>query len=172
MPRQDLSGGRSKRVLAVTLLGVRDGRRGFLGCAAALAVLLGGCGGSAYTKHDFITRADAICAGALRQARSIAAGTSLPTYLADYVPVLESEASQLKALRRPPDTASGRATLERYFVALQQTVGEYRQLAAAAKSGDQQALSDAEAALGASQVYTLATSYGLTSCGTPGSTAV
>jgi hypothetical protein len=140
--------------------------------ALALAVLVAGCGGAGYTKHDFITRADAICAGALRQARSIASGTALPTYLAQYVPVLESEATQLQALRRPPDTARDRATLARYFAALGQTVANYRQLATAAKRGDQQAVTNAEAALGASPVYSLATSYGLISCGTPGSTAV
>ncbi len=140
--------------------------------ALALAVMVAGCGGSGYTKHDFITRADAICAGALRQARSIAPGTALPNYLAQYVPVLESEATQLQVLRRPPDTAHDRATLTHYFAALAQTIAEYRQLAAAAKSGDQSAVTNAEAALGASPVYSLATSYGLTSCGTPGSTAV
>jgi hypothetical protein len=138
----------------------------------ALAVSVAACGGSAYSRHDFITRADAICAGALRQARSIAPGTALPTYLAQYVPVLESEATQLRALRRPPDTAHDRATLTHYFAALGETIAQYRQLAAAAKSGDEQAVTNAEAALGASSVYSLATSYGLTSCGTPGSTAV
>lgn len=157
---------------AVTLQNVSGTRRAFLCGVMALAVLLGGCGGSGYTKRDFVTRADAICAGALRQARSIAPGTTLPTYLAAYVPVLESEASQLEALRRPPDTARGRAILEHYYAALRQTVTEYRQLAAAAKSGEQDGVTNAEAALGASQVYSLATSYGLSSCGTPGSTAV
>ncbi len=140
--------------------------------ALALTVLIAGCAGAGYTKHDFITRADAICAGALRQARSIAPGTALPTYLAQYVPVLESEATQLQALRRPPDTAHDRATLTHYFAALAQTIAEYRQLAAAANSGDHPDVTNAEAALGASPVYSLATSYGLTSCGTPGSTAV
>jgi hypothetical protein len=140
--------------------------------ALAVPVLIAGCGGSSYTKHDFITRADAICAGALRQSRSIASGTALPTYLAQYVPVLQSEATQLQALRRPPDTAQDRATLARYFAALTQTVANYRQLAAAAKSGDQPAVNNAEAALAASPVFSLASSYGLRSCGTPGSTAV
>jgi hypothetical protein len=151
---------------------MRGARQACLCGAVALAVLVAGCGGSGYTRHDFITRADAICAGALRQARSIAPGTPLSTYLAAYVPVLASEASQLRALRRPPDTTRNRATLERYFTALRQVVAEYRQLAAAARSGDRQALTNAEAALGASPVYSLATSYGLSSCGTPGSTAV
>jgi hypothetical protein len=138
----------------------------------ALAALVAGCGGSAYTKRDFVARADAICASALRQARSIAPGSALSTYLAGFVPVLESEATQLQALRRPPGNARDRATLDRYFAALQQTVVEYRQLAAAARSGDDQAVTNAEAALGADQLYSLATSYGLGSCGTPGSTAV
>jgi hypothetical protein len=138
----------------------------------ALAAVVGGCGGSSYSKRDFIARADAICAGALRQSRSITPGTALATYLSAYVPVLESEETQLRALRRPPGTARDRGTLNQYYVALSQTVAEYRRLAAAAKSGDDQGVTNAEAALGASRVYTLATSYGMSSCGTPGSTAV
>ena len=138
----------------------------------AFGALVAGCGGSAYTRQDFVTRADAICAGALRQARSITPGAALPDYLARFVPVLESEVSELQGLRRPPDTARARATLDRYFAALKNTVTEYRQLLAAARGGDQDAVSNAEAALGSSPVYSLATSYGLSSCGTPGSTAV
>ena len=139
---------------------------------AATAVIAAGCGGSSYTKHDFIVRADAICANTLRQTRSIASGSALSTYLSAYVPLLESEQTQLRALRRPPGTAHDQATLERYFAALSQTVAEYRHLAAAAKAGDDQAVANAESALGSSQVYSLATSYGMSSCGTPGSTAV
>lgn len=151
---------------------MRGVRHASLCGVVALATLVAGCGGSGYTKRDFITRADAICTGALRQARSITPGTSLPMYLADYLPVLESEASQLKALRPPPSTASDRVLLARYLAALRQTVAEYRQLVAAARSGDQDAVENAEAALGDSQVYSLASSYGLSSCGIPGSTAV
>jgi hypothetical protein len=151
---------------------MRGARLAFLCAAVSLATLLAGCGGGGYTKRDFVTRANAICAGALRQARSITPGTSLPTYLTNFLPVLESEASQLEALRRPPGTAGDRATLERYFAALRQTVAEYRQLAAAARTGDQEAVANAEAALGASPVDSLASGYGLSSCGTPGSTAV
>jgi hypothetical protein len=138
----------------------------------ALAAAVAGCGGSSYSKRDFLARANAICASALRQTRSIAPGTALATYLSAYVPVLESEETQLRALRRPPGTAHDRATLNQYYAALSQTVAEYRQLAAAVKSGDDQAVTNAEAALGASPVFALATSYGLSSCGTPGSTAV
>jgi hypothetical protein len=151
---------------------VRGARHARLYALAVLAALAAGCAGGGYTKRDFIARADAICANALRQTRSIASGTALSSYLSEFVPVLRTEASQLRALRRPPGTATDRATLERYFAALSQTVAEYRQLAAAAKTGDEEAVSNAEAALGASPVYSLATSYGLSSCGTPGSTAV
>lgn len=155
---------------------------GILCGALAIALMVVGCGGSSYTKRDFIARADAICSGALQQTRSISpagaaqAGSgqdgALATYVRSIVPVLASEASQLRALPRPPGSAGEQATLKRWYAALGQTVTEYRQLAAAAKRGDDQAVADAEAALGASQVYSLATSYGLRSCGTPGTTAV
>lgn len=138
---------------------------------AATVLIAAGCGGSSYTKHDFIVSADAICANTLRQTRSIAPGSALSSYLTAYVPVLESEQSQLRALRRPPGTAHDRATLDQYFAALSQTVTEYRQLAAAAKSGDQEGVTNAESVLGSSQVYSLASGYGMSSCGTPGSTA-
>ncbi len=135
------------------------------------AVAVSGCGSAGYTQRDFIVRANAICASALRETRSIAPGTALPSYLTAFVPVLESEQSQLRALRRPPATAREGAILRQYFSALSQTVAEYRQLAAAARSGEEQAVTDAEAALSASPVDALATHYGMSACGTPGSTA-
>jgi hypothetical protein len=145
-----------------------------------LVLVLAGCGGSGYTKSDFIARADAICAGAVRQTRSIAppgaaqAGSgqdgALAAYLSNVVPVLENEASQLRALRRPPGNAGELATLNRWYSALAQSVMHYKELAAAARRGDDQSVADAEAALGASPVYSLAASYGLRSCGTPGAT--
>lgn len=142
-------------------------------CAAILiACLAAGCGGSKYTKSDFITRADAICTNALRQSRSIPGGSELPTYLGDLVPVLRAEETQLRALPRPPGTAHDRAALERYYAALSHVVQDYQRLAAAAKRGDQDAVTGLEADLQASPVYSLASSYGLRSCGTPGSTAV
>jgi hypothetical protein len=145
-----------------------------------LALAVAGCGGSGYTKSDFIARADAICAGAVRQTRSIAppvaaqAGAgqdaALAAYLSGVVPVLESEVSQLRALRRPPGNAGERVTLNRWYAALAQSVARYKELAAAARRGDDQSVADAEAALGASPVYTLAAGYGLRSCGAPGAT--
>ncbi|MBV9604571.1 MAG: hypothetical protein JO027_05670 [Solirubrobacterales bacterium] len=150
--------------------------------ALLTAVIAAGCGGSGYAKSDFIARADAICAGAVRQTRSISppsaaqAGSgqdrALSAYLSSVVPVLESEASQLTALRRPPGTRSEQITLTRWYAALAQSVASYKELAAAAKRGDDQAVADAEAALGSSPVDSLAARYGLRSCGTPETTAV
>jgi hypothetical protein len=144
-----------------------------------LTALLAGCG-SSYTNGDFVARANAICASAVRQTRSIAAPSAaravghqmsaLADYLAQVVPVLQSEASQLRALRRPTEDASARATLARYLEALAQAAGDYRALAAAAKRGDAQGVASAEAALRASPVASLAASYGLHSCGIPGAT--
>lgn len=136
-----------------------------------LAALVAGCGG-AYSKSDFIARADAICASSLRQTRVIAPGTALPTYLDELLAIVQSETAQLRALKRPPGSAHDRATLNGYFAALAQDVENYRALAAAAKRGDQQTVSSLEAALGASPSDSLAASYGLRSCSTPGSTAV
>ncbi len=145
------------------------------------AIFTAACGGNAYTKSDFLARADAICATALRATRSITPPSAaqatakqdgtLAAYLSSVVPVLEQEASQLRALRRPPENAREQAMLDRYFAALSRTVHYYHQLAAAAKRGDDQAVARAEAALGSSPVYSLAASYGLRSCGTPGTTA-
>jgi hypothetical protein len=145
-----------------------------------VASIAAGCGGSGYTKQDFIARANAICTNALRQTRSITPPSgaqaspgqdaALISYLSSVVPVLDSEASQLRALPRPPGDASEQAALKHYLAAVSQTVAYYKQLAAAAKRGDDQAVASAEAALGASPVYTLATNYGLRSCGTPGAT--
>jgi hypothetical protein len=145
----------------------------------ALAVVIAGCGGSTYTKSDFVARADAICTSTLRQTRALTPpastsepGGALAAYLGQLVPLVQSEADQLRALRRPPENARDGAALTAYYRALTQTVESYRQLEAAAKRGDTQTVTDVEAALRASPVTALAASYGLRSCGTPGSTSV
>ncbi len=152
---------------------------GTLAAGLALIAVVAGCG-SAYTKRDFIARADAICAGTLRELRSIpppsfgqstaSQGPSLAAYLAGAVPVLASESRQLEALRRPPPNAGDSAALTRWLGALAQVVQDYRALSAAAHRGDAQGVASAEAALRASPVATLAASYGLGSCATPGAT--
>jgi hypothetical protein len=146
---------------------------------AAVVAVVAGCGGSGYTKSDFVARADAICTGTLRQTRALVppASTSQPggplaAYFGQLVPLVQSEADQLRALKRPPGNARDSATLTEYENALAQIVANYRQLEAAARRGDTQTVTDVEATLRASPAAALATSYGLRSCGTPGSTSV
>ena len=142
----------------------------------ALAAVVAACGGSSYTKSDFIARADAICTDTLRQARALAppassSGAALSDYLGKLVPLVDSEANQLRALKRPADTTHDGATLTAYFAALGQVVAAYRQLRAAAARSDDQTVTNVEAALNANPVDSLAASYGLKTCGTPGSTS-
>ena len=128
--------------------------------------------GAGYTKTDFIARADAICASTLRQTRAVGAQSGLAQYAAAVVPIVTSEAAQLRRLPRPPESARDRGILDRYFAALNEVVQGYRQLAVATHSGDAQGVASAEGALQASPIATLAASYGLRSCGSPGSTSV
>ena len=147
----------------------------------ALAAVLAGCG-SSYKKSDFVARADAICVNAVRATRSIAppaaGGTrsqqlsALARYLDKVVPVVESEASQIKALKRPGGSAADHAALDRYLAALAQSAVGYRRLATSARQGDTQGVASAQAALRASPVASLATAYGLRSCGNAGGTGV
>jgi hypothetical protein len=137
----------------------------------ALTAIAAGCGGTSYTKRDFIARADAICASAVRQARALAPQSGLAATAGAVLPVVESEAAQLRALRRPGGSAGDRAALDRYYAALGQAVQNYRDLAGAAKRGDTQGATTAEAALRANPISSLASSYGLRSCGAPGATS-
>ena len=90
--------------------------------------------------------------------------------MAAVLPIVESEATQLRALKSPPEDAREKAALAKYFEALGQEVENYRKLAAAAKQNDRQGVTNAEAALRASPAASLATGYGLRACGTPGAT--
>ncbi len=156
--------------------GIRHGRIvGFL----AVVVLLSACGGaSGNTKADFVARANAICTKTLSQTRALTPpsstaqpGGALAAYLGQLVPLVASEADQIRALKRPSGgTAQDRQTLSQYVAAIGQVVAAYRQLQAAARRGDTQAIASVEATLRASPAADLAASYGLRSCGTPGAT--
>lgn len=139
----------------------------------ALAGLLAGCG--SYTKKDFVASANAICASTVRQTRLIAPPSSqqlsaLASYLAKLTPILGSEEKQIGALRHPSGSPRERAELARYLAALTQSVTTFRALEGAAQAGNQQAVASAEAALQVIPLDSLARSYGLRSCGTPGAT--
>jgi hypothetical protein len=142
----------------------------------SLAVLLSACG-SKYTKSDFAARANGICTNTVREIRSLNPPTAtagqaqlaLSQYLAKVLPIVQSEASQIRALKRP---SGDQAALDRYLSAQAEVVAEYRRLAAAAKRGDAQGVASAEAKLQSSPVAALAAQYGLHDCGTPGGTGV
>lgn len=149
--------------------------------AAALSGLLAGCG--SYTRADFIARADAICASTLRMTRTIAppdfgsteagqAGAlrALVAYLARAAPLARSEATQLRALRRPAGSAGARAELDRYLAAVTSAAADYSALASAASRGDGQGVAAAEAALRSDPAASLAARYGLHVCGQAGAT--
>jgi hypothetical protein len=127
-----------------------------------------------------VARANAICTKTLNQTRALTppASTSQPggalaAYLGQLVPLVQSEADQIHALKRPSGgSAKDRLMLSQYLAALEAVVAAYRQLEAAARRGDAQAIATVEATLRANPAADLAAGYGLRSCGTPGSTAV
>ncbi len=148
--------------------------------AVLSAASLAGCGGGSVKKSDFIVRAEAICTNIVRATRSItppsAVGTkrqqldSLAYYLGRLAPIVQSEAAQLHALKRPSGTAGENAALARYLGALARSASDYRRLADAARQGDATAVAGAEAALRENPVASLATAYGLRACGNAGAT--
>jgi hypothetical protein len=141
----------------------------------ATVLALSGCGHS-YTKRDFVARADAICASAVRAVRQVPPPRfasprerlpELARYLARALPILQAESARLRALGRPPDQ---RALLARYLDELSHSVARYRALLTDAQRGDARALAADEAALRASPLPALAARYGLRSCAGPGAT--
>lgn len=145
----------------------------------AVAILASACGGARhYTKADFVARANAICTKTLNQTRAITPppstaqpGGAFAAYLGKLVPLVQAEADQIRALKRPTGaTARERRMLSQYLAALGQVVTAYRELEAAAKRGDAETIASVEATLRANPAADLATSYGLRSCGTPGTT--
>jgi hypothetical protein len=143
-----------------------------------LGALLAGC--SAYTKRDFVARADAVCASAVRATRALAPPRltaapaqqrrALAAYLTRALPIIRSEAHQLHALPRPSQSAAQRRALARYLAAVDRVSARFEALSSAASAGDGAALERAEAALSAIPIDSLASAYGLASCGTPGAT--
>jgi hypothetical protein len=144
-----------------------------------LCGLLAGCG--AYTKQDFIARADAICVSTVRATRLIAPPSfahpgaqqlhALATYASKVLPLVQSEARQLRSLPRPTGGAlSDRTDLTSFLSAFAGVAADYQSLETAAAKADAAGVARAEATLNASPVTSLATRYGLRSCGTAGAT--
>ncbi len=146
--------------------------------AIGALVLLTGCAG--LTKADFIARADAICADSVRATRLIAppafaeAGSGaldgLAAYASKVLPLVASEAGQLRALPRPQGNAKDSAALAGFLDAFSGVAADYGSLETAATKGDAPGVARAEGALGTSRVSTFARAYGLRSCGSAGAT--
>lgn len=141
--------------------------------AVAAVLLLAGCG--SYTKRSFIASANAICAATVRDTRDLTPPVSssmsdLAAYLAKLTPILHSEERQIAALQRPTESPADRAKLMTYLAALRQSAGDFDALEAAARAGDRQALTSAEASLRVDPVTSAAAAYGLRSCAAAGST--
>lgn len=144
-----------------------------------VGVLVAGCG--AYTKQDFIARADAICVSSVRSTRLIAPPSftkargqqlaALSGYVAKVLPLVQTEATQLRDLPRPKGgTPADRTLLTNFLSAFTGVAADYRALETAAAKSDAPGVASAEAALSASPVTSLAGRYGLRSCGTAGAT--
>ncbi len=139
----------------------------------AVAAALAGCGAGA--QPSFVARADAICAGALRQLRALppapaAGGSPLAGYLARALPIVRAEARAVAALPRPGESARRRARLDAFLAALHTSAADLAALSAAAQRGDAAAVAVAAATLRASPLPALAAGYGLRACGSPGAT--
>lgn len=144
--------------------------RRWLALAAALtgaAATLAGCGGSSSTtKHDVVAQANAICSTTVSKVRALEQNAGDPAYYGQLARIVTAEAKKLKALPRP---ARDRAELDLFIASVNQAAGLYRQLAAAARQGDQAAVSRFTAKLAANPASTYATSYGVRECaGTSG----
>jgi hypothetical protein len=152
-----------------------------LGVVALLIVLLAGCGGTGYTKRDFVERADGACLSTTRALRSLTpprfTGTaaqrqrSLSTYLARVSQLVQSEARRLSALPKPPGDRAERELLTRWLTAVHASASGIQELAAAARAGDAAAVSAARAALATVPVVKLASRYGAVACAGPSVTA-
>lgn len=144
--------------------------------ALLVAGAVSACGGHSVTKQDVIARGNAICAIALRQIRALPAPTSggaspraMSRYLEQVVPIIEKEIAGIRALPQPQQD---RALLHRYVTAMSGTATQYKALAAAAKSGDSDAISQDLANLADSPAASLAGAYGLSQCASAAGTAI
>lgn len=133
--------------------------------------MLAGCGGSGghkATRAGVIAQANAACSTAQNTIRAIPSPASdqgslpaLASYLRKVTPVLDSEVASLRKLPRP---AAQRSTLNAFIAAEAKLADGYRTLAAAARRGDQDAVTRALSELQNNRSGTLAGRYGLRQC--------
>lgn len=128
------------------------------------------------SRKDVVARAERICAGALTQLRSVtppsrapAALGSMSAYISKILPIVDHELAQLRKLPQP---ASGSQLLGRYVHSVATTAADYRALARAAASGDQDRVDGALTALSTSSAGSYAAAYGLSTCASVAGAAI
>ena len=144
-------------------------RRSMLHFATLAATLVvAACGANSVSRKDVVMRADRICAGALAQLRSVtppsrapAALGSMSAYIGKILPIVDRELAQL---RRLPQPASGARLLHQYIHSVAITASDYRALAKAAASGNQDRVDGALTELSTSSAGSYAAAYGLNTC--------
>lgn len=128
------------------------------------------------TKQDVVARANAICASAVRAARTLpspAGGANSPAaltaYLRQLLPIVDHEAASTRALPRP---SQDRALLNRYVAAVSLSDRQFHALDTAAGQGSAGGVSQALAALRTNPATSLAQQYGLVQCASAAGTGV
>ncbi len=139
----------------------------------ALAVVPAGCG-SSFTRHDYVLRAEGICDSTLRSLRLLRPAVSTGThrdriaavagYLERALPLERQELRKLEDLPKPEQTRAQARALERYLVALEDSVDELGALSAAARAGNAEMFAAAESTLAGERLPSLAAAYGLRAC--------
>jgi hypothetical protein len=145
------------RVLALAALAV----------VAALAAGCGGGGGDRLTKEDYIAKADAICKSANEKLDALPAPESLEDVASladDAIAIQEDALSQLRDLK-PPEADEAR--LNEAYDLLGQQVEIGRQIAQAAKDGDEAKVQELLGQIDPvnEQADQIAQDYGLAECG-------
>ena len=146
--------------------------------ALGVTALVAGCGGGGgggerLTKEQYIAQADAICKAADGKIQELGEPESLDDLAAlagQAVTIGKDELSRLQALQAP---AADEATLNKAYDLIGRQLDLAKQIAAAAKEGDQvkiQKLIDEGTPL-QNEANQIAKSYGMKECGSGGSPA-
>lgn len=151
-------------------------RLGPVTAAFAAVLAITACGGSTVSRKDVIARADRICSTALTRLRTVtppsrapAALTSMSAYVGRILPIVDTELAQLRKLPQPD---SGGRLLRAYIRSVATTAGQYRALARAAASGEQDRVDTALTTLSTSSAGSDAAAFGLTTCASAAGAAI
>jgi hypothetical protein len=142
-----------------------------VGYFAVVALMLAGCGGgggggSSLSRHEFVTRANAVCRQAQGEVKALPAPTpgdlaSYSTVIASQIPIITDALRKLKALTPPSDLESRYRT---YVSDGETEVGKLSDLRAAAEAGNGEEALKLANDIEATSDDSIATDLGLTEC--------